>query len=166
MKLSVILLPVILLLAPLILVVMASFTTVAVVTSVLALIVVWVRLGFLAAEFSGGVLMDIVGWGMRKWVKAEDQTNVKVAKTKVENKKINSKEYNSYHQHKQKKQQRKQQKELNRVAAAKVNMWETNKISVNFEDKVLLKELALNGGEFYAKRPHGRRAKSDNNYTL
>ncbi|CAG8463209.1 9968_t:CDS:2 [Ambispora gerdemannii] len=164
MKLSIVFSPVVLLLAPFILVVMASFTTVAVVTSALAIIVLWVRLGFLIAEFSGGVVMDIASWGMRKWVKVEDETKVKVSKIKVVDKKRNSKDYSSYHQQKQhsylKKQQQQQRKQkgMYPIATTKVN-----KLSVDFDEKTLLKErdnYELHNGEFYTKRPQGRRAKS------
>jgi hypothetical protein len=55
-------------LAPVVLLLAASFTTLAVVTSVLAFAVIWIRLGFLVVEFSGGVTLDLLAWSMQKWV--------------------------------------------------------------------------------------------------
>ncbi|RIA98523.1 hypothetical protein C1645_749579 [Glomus cerebriforme] len=56
--------PILVLSAPLILSVIGTFTALAIVTSSLALIVISIRLGFLAIEFSGGVVLDFIKWGI------------------------------------------------------------------------------------------------------
>src|SRR3954454_6257859 len=52
--------PVLILCAPLILSVVGTFTALAIITSSLALIVISIRLGFLAIEFSGGFVLDFI----------------------------------------------------------------------------------------------------------
>lgn len=65
---TIVITPFCLVLAPVVLLLAASFTTLAVVTSVLAFAVIWIRLGFLVVEFSGGVTLDLLAWTMQKWV--------------------------------------------------------------------------------------------------
>ena len=52
--------PILILFAPLILSVVGTFTTFAIITTSLALIVISTRLGFLAIEFSGGFVLDLI----------------------------------------------------------------------------------------------------------
>jgi len=60
--------PFLLFLSPVLLLVALSFSTVAVVTSILALSVICIRLGFLVAEFSGGVVFDLLSYGVHKYL--------------------------------------------------------------------------------------------------
>ncbi|CAG8550131.1 8304_t:CDS:1 [Paraglomus occultum] len=60
--------PILLLLSPLLLTVALSFSTVAMFTSILALVIICIRLGFLVLEFSGGVVFDVVYWGVHKYL--------------------------------------------------------------------------------------------------
>src|SRR3954465_15321307 len=52
--------PILILFAPLILSVVGTFTIFAIITTSLALIVILTRLGFLAIEFSGGFVLDLI----------------------------------------------------------------------------------------------------------
>nr|CAG8447539.1 7172_t:CDS:2 [Entrophospora candida] len=54
-------LPILLMFAPLAFALLGFFSSIAIVTSALAIIVIAIRLGFLAVEFSGGVALDFVG---------------------------------------------------------------------------------------------------------
>jgi len=165
MRISLVLSPFMLLLAPLILVVLASFTTFAVFTSLLALVVVWIRLGFLVVEFSGGVMLDILGWGKRKWANTEQKTRVKVSKGDG-TKDIKSVKHHSKRDHHYTSQQLKQ-KQLYQVAAAKVNMWEVDPLFMNLNiDEKLRNDMDGDGDYFMltdginTKRPQGRRIRS------
>ncbi|KAG9307665.1 hypothetical protein G9A89_023230 [Geosiphon pyriformis] len=180
MRISLVLAPLLLLLAPLILVVMASFTTFAVVTSLLALTVVSVRLGFFAVEFSGGVLLYVIRWSLRKSAKPEEKFTVNHDKglnninSSLHKREPNQKQHNQsskkYSQHvsyPQKQQQQRKNSQLYRAAATKVNMWDANNFSGNFDlDQNIRDELAM--GEDYfmltdginTKRPFSRRSRS------
>lgn len=66
--------------APLILSVMGTFTALAIVTSSLALFVISIRLGFLVVEFSGGVVLDYIGWRVKRVLgsnNSKDTYNIK-----------------------------------------------------------------------------------------
>ncbi|CAG8784682.1 19047_t:CDS:1 [Cetraspora pellucida] len=60
--------------APLIILVVASFTSLAIFTSTLAVVVISIRLAFLMVEFSCGVALDFAGWGAKKFM-SKDLTN-------------------------------------------------------------------------------------------
>ncbi|RGB43979.1 hypothetical protein C1646_679605 [Rhizophagus diaphanus] len=71
--------PFLVLCAPLIISVLGTFTLFAILTSSLALFVISIRLGFLAVEFSGGVVFDFIKWGINKLsLERVPQKNTKV----------------------------------------------------------------------------------------
>ncbi|CAH1758926.1 1120_t:CDS:1 [Entrophospora sp. SA101] len=66
-------LPILLMFAPLAFALLGFFSSIAIVTSALAIIVIAIRLGFLAVEFSGGVALDFVGWSIKKLLLEHNQ---------------------------------------------------------------------------------------------
>ncbi|CAG8481930.1 10870_t:CDS:1, partial [Acaulospora morrowiae] len=72
--------------APITLLIFASFTSMAIITSALATLAIAVRLGFLAIEFSGGVALDFIRWGLKKLVTDSYQVKkVKSSRSKSHN---------------------------------------------------------------------------------
>jgi hypothetical protein len=136
--------PILVLCAPLIISVLGTFTLFAILTSSLALFVISIRLGFLAVEFSGGVVFDFIKWGVNK-----------LTLTKVPQKNTRIVIKDTIHHSKQKKHI---MKPSSKSSITKTTMfYNSNGSGNNFvsNDDYFIMSMINN------KRPNGRRARSD-----
>ncbi|CAI2162094.1 20694_t:CDS:1 [Funneliformis geosporum] len=142
--------------APLILSVVGTFTAFAAITSVLALTVVAIRLGFLVIEFSGGFLLDSITWCVRKVIPENphnDKKNSKKNSKDISNKKL--------HQHHHGKKLHKSKQNIlatSKISPKMTTLWENTDGFNGFVNNFVSKDdyfMASN------KRPNGRRARSD-----
>ncbi|CAG8453399.1 uncharacterized protein OCT59_005175 [Rhizophagus irregularis] len=128
--------PFLVLCAPLIISVLGTFTLFAILTSSLALFVISIRLGFLAVEFSGGVVFDFIKWGINKLsLERGPQKNTKITiKDTIHNK---------------------QRKHI--LKSTKTTIYNSNGSGNNYvsNDDYFMMSMINN------KRPNGRRARSD-----
>ncbi|CAB4385325.1 unnamed protein product [Rhizophagus irregularis] len=134
--------PFLVLCAPLIISVLGTFTLFAILTSSLALFVISIRLGFLAVEFSGGVVFDFIKWGINKLsLERGPQKNTKITiKDTIHNK---------------------QRKHIlkSTTKSSKTLLMDSTKITIY--SNISGNNYVSNDDYFMMKRPNGRRARSD-----
>ena len=85
--------------APLAFALVGFFSSVAIVTSALAVIVIAIRLGFLAVEFSGGVALDFFGWSIKKLLLEHNQQQQLHNNVNINKNHINSQHSHSHSHH-------------------------------------------------------------------
>jgi len=171
MRSSYIYVPLLILCAPVILVVVASFTTLAFVTSTLALVIIAIRLGLLAMEFSGGVALDAAGWGIKTLV--GDNHNVNVvggsAGTGMNSTNFTGKHHGKKHKDKipsRHHNYKNGMKQHPKHSPVKVAMWDVDTLKSKNIDNI--GNTLISNDDYFHKfngianrRPIGRRARSD-----
>lgn len=144
--------PFLVLCAPLIISVVGTFTLFAILTSSLALFVISIRLGFLAVEFSGGVVFDFIKWGIK---------SISLEKSPQKNTRVTIKD--TIHNSKQRKHILKSSTKssmtilLDSTKSTKTKIYNSNGSGNNYvsNDDYFMMSMINN------KRPNGRRARSD-----
>ncbi|PKY41257.1 hypothetical protein RhiirA4_416511 [Rhizophagus irregularis] len=140
--------PFLVLCAPLIISVLGTFTLFAILTSSLALFVISIRLGFLAVEFSGGVVFDFIKWGINKLsLESGPQKNTKIT--------IKDTIHNKQRKHILKSTTKSSKTLL--MDSTKTTIYNSNGSGNNYlsNDDYFMMSMINN------KRPNGRRARSD-----
>ncbi|RIB14278.1 hypothetical protein C2G38_2195620 [Gigaspora rosea] len=162
--------------APLLVCVVASFTSLAIVTSAFALVVISIRLAFLAFEFSCGVAYDIVGWSAKNFIcklafgsNPSSSTKIKDSNISSSNKHYekkhknhNSSSHSNHTYHKNNSIKPLSKHSPKSPKSSKIPIWDVDTYD-DFGDKDFVSndEYFTTKSTITNKRPEGRRLRSD-----